>query len=523
MTKFNKPSQHTIFKTGGVVKTNPESTVRTYNGGVGYEYDTLSQLFLLACSNMVGEETFYENGKERDLRFVQLVEKAIVEGHTQWLGRFLPWLRNQANMRSASILAAVVAAKTMAGLGTPGGRQLINSVLTRADEPGEALACSMSMFGRRIPKPIKRGIADAAARLYTERNAIKYDTASKGLRFGDVLELTHAEPKLINQSQLFKYLIDRGKGRTPLQVPDVLTMLVANEALRKQVVRTPELLLNTARLNQAGMTWEAAKSLVGGRVADKDIWEALIPVMGYMALLRNLRNFEQAEIGSNYVDFVNNTLADPAEVASSRQLPTRFLSAYRSVVTNKFSNTLEKALELCLGSIPTFKGSTLILIDTSGSMDEKMSAKSQLTRTDTAIVFGLAMAKRCESATVVSFSSQNKVFPQVRGESLLKSIDRFHGDGYVYHGGTNTATAVQQHYRNHDRVVIITDEQADWADAGIFVPVPKDKMGITFNLSGDRVAHAPTGWNRLTFGGLSDAAFTMLHSIEGRRQGVWPF
>jgi len=522
MTKFNTTDKRAP-RTGGVINTAQESTVLTYNGGTGYEYDTLSQLFLLACSNMVGEKTYYEDASTRDARYVGLIQVAVAEGHVEWLARFFPWLRNQANMRTASIVGAIETARAMRDRKISGSRAIVNSVLTRADEPAEALAYWMSTYGRAIPKPIKRGIADAATRLYTERNTIKHDTASKGLRFGDVLELTHAEPKHINQSQLFKYLVDRSKGRTPLQIPDVLTMLVANEALRKQAVRTPELLLNTARLNQAGMTWEAAKSLVGGRVSDKDIWEALIPVMGYMALLRNLRNFEQAEVSGNFVDFVNNTLADPAEVASSRQLPTRFLSAYRSVVSNKFSNTLEKALELCLGSIPTFKGSTLILIDTSSSMDDQMSGRSKLTRTDTAIVFGLAMARRCENATVVSFSTSNKVFPHVKGESLLKSIDRFHGGGYIYHGGTNTATAVQAHYRNHDRVIILTDEQADWSGVPIFAPVPKEKMGITFNLAGDVAGHAPTGWNRLTFGGLSDAAFTMLHSIEGRSQGVWPF
>jgi hypothetical protein len=63
MTKFNKPSQHTILKTHGPLKTNPVATGTTYNGAPGYEYDTLSQLFLLACSNMVGEDTFYEPRK----------------------------------------------------------------------------------------------------------------------------------------------------------------------------------------------------------------------------------------------------------------------------------------------------------------------------------------------------------------------------------------------------------------------------------------------------------------------------
>ena len=49
-------------------------------------------------------------------------------------------------------------------------------------------------------------------------------------------------------------------------------------------------------LRLAGMTWEDALSLAGNRVPKKDLWEALIPTMGYMALLRNLRNFSEAGI-----------------------------------------------------------------------------------------------------------------------------------------------------------------------------------------------------------------------------------
>ena len=49
-------------------------------------------------------------------------------------------------------------------------------------------------YGRAIPQPIKRGIADAVARLYTERAAVTYDATSRSWRMGDVLELTHARP-----------------------------------------------------------------------------------------------------------------------------------------------------------------------------------------------------------------------------------------------------------------------------------------------------------------------------------------
>jgi hypothetical protein len=64
-------------------------------------------------------------------------------------------------------------------------------VLRRADEPGELLAYWTSMYGRAIPKPIKRGVADAVLRLGTEFNYVKWDSEGRGYRFADILNVTH--------------------------------------------------------------------------------------------------------------------------------------------------------------------------------------------------------------------------------------------------------------------------------------------------------------------------------------------
>jgi hypothetical protein len=529
MAKFNTVDKRTSRAPrtpAAPLKTSTVPTGKTYNGASGYEYDTLSQLFLLACTNMVGEDTFYEGGKARDARYTQLIFKAVDEGHAQWLGRFLPWLRNQANMRSAATIGAVEAAIAMVTKDIPGGRRLINSVLARADEPGEALAYYMTNYRRSIPKPIKRGIADAVVRLYSERNALKYDTSSKGLRFGDVIELVHPSPNFLSQGRLFQYLIARGKGRAPLAIPDLLTMMRANAALRKDAAESPQHLLNTTRLSQAGMTWEDVLSLGGDKLNKRDMWRAIIPEMGFMALLRNLRNFDENNVTGDAIDWVKTQLTSPAEVAKSRQLPMRFWSAYRNVPSNRWAQPLETALDLCLNNLPLFAGRTLILIDTSSSMNMRLSAKSQLSRTDAAILFGLALAARCHESDVVSFSSSTMVFPKVEGASLLKSINRFRGSGFVMNGSTATRAAVEHHYQGHDRLICLTDEQADsyWSEGAVYAKVPGDKMVITFNLAGYKHGHAPAGTgNRVTIGGLSDAAFQLIPALEGRSRSEWPF
>ncbi|GAA1674921.1 TROVE domain-containing protein [Glycomyces endophyticus] len=527
MPKFNKSTARPAVSSP--IHSEPAPSGRTHEGAPGYARDAKSELFLLAVTNMVGEETFYESASGRDNRYAELVRTVAIED-ADWTARFLGWLRTGAHLRSAALVGGLEAAKAMAEGGVPGGRQVVASVLQRADEPGEALAYWTTAYGRAVPKPVKRGIADAAVRLYTERSALKYDTASKGYRFGDVLNLVHASAATDRQGDLFQHLLDRRYGRDE-SVPDSLRMILANRALRAEALDRPEALLDQDRLRNAGMTWEDALSLAGPRIDKGRLWSALIPSMGYMALLRNLRNFDEAGVPDEVAAAVAATLADPAQIARSRQLPMRFLSAYRAAPSLRWGHALERALDLSLAGLPELAGRTLVLVDTSGSMAMGFSRDGSLMRWDAATVFGLALARRCEAADVVSFSNDwqgrrsTMVFPPKRGESLLKSVDRWKSDGYFIRGGTDTAGAVARHYAGHDRVVILTDEQAHYgSDQDVTAAVPADRMVYTWNLAGYRMGHAPSGTRtRHTFGGLTDAAFAMVGLLEAGRDARWPF
>ena len=104
---------------------------------------------------------------------------------------------------------------------------------------------------------------------------------------------------------------------------------------------------------------------------------------------------------------------------------------------------------------------------------------------------------------------------------MLRLLDRF---GNL--GGTNTADAVRRHYRGHDRVLIVTDEQAwaGWQGADPTVAVPSDVPVYTWNLAGYRFGHGPSGAGlRHTFGGLTDAGFGMIPLLEAGQAGHWPF
>ncbi|MFC8263672.1 TROVE domain-containing protein [Streptomyces sp. NPDC057291] len=502
---------------------------RTYEGGPAFAREPREELFLLAVGNFVSQRTFYESGEERDDRYARIVGELAVQDPV-WTAGLLRWLRSEGNMRTASLVgaAAYVRARLEAGAsGGPSNRSVIDSVLQRADEPGELLAHWISEYGRNVPQPVKRGIADGVRRLYTSRSLLKYDTVSKGFRFGDVLNLVHAfpDPDKPWQGALFRYVLDRRHHPEQAVPPASDHVLTAHRALmelaadeRSAVVSGPG---GSERLAAAGMTWEALAGWLHGPM-DAAVWEAVIPTMAPMALLRNLRNFDEAGVSDEVAARVAARLWDAVEVARSRQFPFRYLAAHQHAPSQRWAVALERALGHSLANVPSLPGRTLILVDRSDSMFwDTVSERSKLTRADAAAVFGTVLAMRAEQADLVEFGWRSAEVPFEPGESVLEVLKRFHTLG-----GTHTTKAVRSHYREHDRVLIVTDEQAaphGPGGGGPAEPVPADIPVYTWNLAGYRPAHGPTGPHRHTFGGLTDAAFRMVGLIEAGREAAWPW
>ncbi|MEU2153495.1 TROVE domain-containing protein [Streptomyces sp. NPDC019396] len=524
MARFNTRTNRRAAATSPVRSTD---LAATHQGGTGVRRDARSELFLLAVANFVSQQTFYESGDDRDDRFTALVRTLAVED-PDWTAGLLGWLRGDAGMRTASLVGAaeyVRARLAAAATEGPANRQVIASVLRRADEPGELLGYWTSRYGRAVPKPVKRGVADAVRRLYHGASLLKYDTSGKGYRFGDVLNLVHASPDPGKpwQGELFHYALDRRHHPDTATPPASNRMLTAHRALmelpvaeRRAVVTGPG---GAERLTQAGVTWEALAGWLQGPM-DAAAWEAVIPSMGAMAMVRNLRNFDEAGVSDEVAAQVAARISDPEAVAASKQFPFRYLAAYQHAPSLRWSYPLEKALGHSLANVPALPGRTLILVDRSGSMWSPLSARSQLNCADAAAIFGTALAMRAADADLVEFGTSSRAVKYRRGDSVLKVLGRF-GDL----GGTKTAEAVRRHYRRHDRVLIVTDEQTAYSHHGSpIAQIPADVPVYTWNLAGYRAGHGPSGeGNRHTFGGLTDAAFRMVPLLEAGRSADWPW
>lgn len=530
MAKFASVKTATIKAPKPVIKTKTQTpTTVTFEGAPGYERKAKGELFLLAASNMVGEDTFYETGTDRDTRFEILVAQ-VTKKDPEWVMHFVPFLRDKMNMRSASVVMAAEYVKA----GGPHGRSVVDAAMMRADEPSEMLAYWFAKYGKRLPQPVKRGVADAVVRLYNEASFIKYDSDSMSPRMGDVIELTHAKAQTPWQHNLFRYAIDKRHNREDLaRNLEGLDTITRHRALMAVPVTDRRAIVDKAiasndfsELSSAGLTWENLSGWLQGPM-DAGAWESLIlsNQLGYMATIRNLRNFDDAKISAEAQAKVIAKLTDAEEVAKSRQLPLRFLSAFKNVEGAHWVAPLETGLNLTLKNVPALSGKTLILVDVSGSMDSAFSNKVK-GRTfhsgtakypklwEAAALFGAALAVRAEKADLVAFETDSHVIDFRSGGSILKVTERF---GHVPHGGTNGHQALAKHYNGHDTIVYLTDEQFHPGGA---METAADTF--VFNLAGYRTAALPSGrvWSA---GGLSDSGFRFIELLKGHKDGVWPW
>jgi TROVE domain len=557
--------------------TSARPSGRTHEGGPGYARDARTELFLRATASFAGEDSFYEDAAVRDERLRELVSGLATEADGfAWVQGFLPWLRDAGNARTAPVVLAVEAVRARLAAGLEGGnRQLIASVLRRADEPGEMLAYWTSRYGRAVPKPVKRGIADAVTRLYDERAFLRYDGAGRRFRFGDVIELVHPSPaaaKAAWQGDLFRWAITARHGRDET-VPASLRAVAARHAFGR--------LSSTARHELAGQAlagdeekrrllgqatagqWEWLLSWLGEGPAEQRLpsglgegpaeqgqpsglgagaaerrlsraeqWRLILPELGYMALVRNLRGLDEAGIGDEEAAELAARIADPEQVRRSRQFPFRFLSAYLSVPSLRWGQALERALDAATANIPELPGRTLILIDTSASMGQPVSGKSAMTMMQAAALFGLATAIRNrDRADVHGFADgQFQLNRSAYRWSILRSVEAFtQRIGEVGHG-TRIAEAVRATYRGHDRVMIFTDMQTFPAGHGhgqvgdVSASVPARVPVYGFNLVGYRYSAIPAApGNRHELGGLTDATFALIPNLEAGVARRWPW
>ncbi len=233
-------------------------------------------------------------------------------------------------------------------------------------------------------------------------------------------------------------------------------------------------------------TWETELSALGqtkfASGEEKDVafrtkWEELIDSrkVGYMALMRNLRNILEVEVSQQHIANVCEMLSNAEAVRRSKQLPFRFLAAYREISNVKSAyagqvmDALERAVAVSAGNIPGFGQDTKVLIacDVSGSMQQPVSPKSKILSYDIGLMLAMLLKSRCRSAITGMFGSEWKVI-NVPTKDILSNVDAFYrreGEvGYATNGYLVIADLLKSK-QQVDKIMMFTDCQL-WNSRG---------------------------------------------------------
>jgi len=277
-------------------------------------------------------------------------------------------------------------------------------------------------------------------------------------------------------------------------------------------------------------------------IAMKEKWEELIDSgkIGYMALMRNLRNILEAKVSVDHVKKVCDYLADHKAVSGSKQLPFRYLAAYREVKELKSEfvtmvlNALENAVVISIINLKGFDVTTRVLIacDVSGSMQKPISAKSKVLLFDIGLMLGMLMQSKCKRVVSGMFGDTWKII-NMPNRGVLANVEEYYKrEGEVGYS-TNGYKVIDDLIRRKvimDKIMLFTDcqmwdsnkgsssLQASWKAYKAIAPEAKLYL---FDLAGYGNTPLKIQKNEVCLiAGWSDKVFDVLNAIENGESAV---
>jgi hypothetical protein len=454
-----------------MARTNKKPVpVKTHEGGTAKRITKEQELARSVLSCMLWEDAFYEDGveiTERIKQLVPLVGPYFVQG-------LAIKARNQMKLRHVPLfitreMCRHVTHKSLVA-------ETLREIIQRPDELTEFLSLYWKDGKTPIAAQVKKGLADAFTKFDSYALA-KYNRDNQ-IKLRDVLFLCHAKPKDKSQAEVWKKLVDG-----TLESPD---------------------------------TWEVRLS--GGEDKKKTFTDMIQnKKLGALAMLRNLRNAQESGVEDKVI------IQGLQQMNPERVLPFRFISAAK--YAPRFEPYLEEGMFKCLANQAKMLGHAVLLLDVSGSMDSPISAKSEVSRLQTACGLAMLLREICEQVSIFTFSDSLVEIPPRRGFALAEVIQRSQ-----HHSGTPLGAAVKSIYAEKgvnilqrcgynrpssgyvgqglspDRLIVITDEQSNDQ-----VPDPKGK-GYMINVAPYKTGVGYGPWIHVD--GWSEAIIDYIQELE---------
>lgn len=465
--------------------------IRTHEGGRAVSIPPLAQLRRTVSSCFLWEDEFYEDGQSIATRIADLVKQCRPPD----VAALALDVRANLNLRHVPLLLLRELARHPQQASYPQVvSQALAATIQRADEIPEFLKLYWEDGRQPLSKQVKRGLSWALSK-FNEYQLGKYKSEKSDISIRDVMFMVHAKPK-----DAYERYDKRDRRQAKRDG-------VINPGQRAHIFHPQEALYGRIAEKQLKTpdTWEV--ELSSGADKGATFRRLLLEKkLGYLALLRNLRNMAQAGVDSDLI----NAAIRARQGGAERVLPFRFIAAVRAAP--QFAAALDDALQATMEGMEKLPGKTIVLVDVSGSMVSPISSKSDLRRIDAAA--GLAAIARgiCEDVRIFAFTTGIAEAPAYRGLALIEEIVRQGGGGTELGRAVNFANTVP-----HDRLIVISDEQT--SDT---VAAPR-KLGYMINIASAQngVGYGPwvhiDGWSDSVVRFIAESEKSMASEIQERR------
>lgn len=395
MSRFNTP------------KVSENLTVNLA-GGSAYKLSPKEELISIVLTSFLDDQ-YYRSSQQTMKRVEELVKLCGPE----FSAKAAVYARHEFGMRSITHYIA-------SRLEGDAGKEFYAAVIRRPDDITEILSCRDNPKSSKMTSAMKKGLALAFSK-FDGYQIAKYKQGDKLWSMVDAVNVLHPRPT--------------EKSRAALE----------------QLVK--------GTLKQTG-TWEDKLS-EAGKGEDKeqkkaDAWGELVASkkMGYLALLRNIRNIAKAN--ANAVPGLCASLTNRDMIIKSLVFPFQILGAYEVILNDHdipvpVKSPILMALDTAIGysceNVPRFPGNTLVACDTSGSMQGNPWEKASVT---------MAVFVKSQPCDVITFSNGAyycTVNPNDTVSTIRKSV-RF------INSGTNFDAIFTVANKRYDRILVLSDMQS---------------------------------------------------------------
>jgi hypothetical protein len=338
--------------------------VTNHQGGTGYAIDPKLELIGILATGL--DNSYYEKLTDKETRFKTLIVD-LAKKDPEFVAKALVYARTVMGQRTVTHFGAVALTPALSGRAVARRffakrEKKVNKggIVFRLDDILEIVACYQHFNpGKALPNSMKKGFK-AALESADAYKLAKYQGKNRSVSLVDVVNLVHPTPKETMQ-ETFKQLMS-GTLKQFNTVEDKNTKAGQEVAAK----------IKAGTITKA----EAEKEL---QAAKESNYAELIKTrkIGYLALLRNLRNILNTTGNAELIKAACELLTDEKLIRQSLVFPHQIDIALEVLVlevgasqARPFVAALDKAYELAIPNLTDLfaHGRTAVVFDTSGSM-----------------------------------------------------------------------------------------------------------------------------------------------------------